>query len=202
MDLTNALDRIEEIHAQIAKGEVFRGYRPVPVAVAGVIGLLAGWLQSRVLPAGDDGMAFLWYWLAVAAFNLALIGSVIGMAHVREPDPFVRRHTRQVVGQFVPCLAAGATVSLSLPALDPGLVRLLPGIWALLLGLGIFASRPYLARATGWVALFFILSGTALLAFPVNGLTRLGVANGGVFGVGLLAAAVVLHLDIPRGNRG
>ena len=50
MDLTNALDRIEEIHAQIAKGEVFRGYRPVPVAVAGAIGLLAGWLQPRVLP--------------------------------------------------------------------------------------------------------------------------------------------------------
>ena len=55
MDLTNALDRIEEIHAQIAKGEVFRGYRPVPVAVAGAVGLLAGWLQPRVLPAGDDG---------------------------------------------------------------------------------------------------------------------------------------------------
>ena len=202
MDLTNALDRIEEIHAQIAKGEVFRGYRPVPVAVAGAIGLLAGWLQPRVLPAGDDGTGFLWYWLSVAALNVVLIGGVVGAAHLREPDAFARRHTRQVVGQFVPCLAAGAAVSLTLPALDPGLVRLLPGIWALLLGLGVFASRPYLARATGWVALFFILSGTALLAFPVNDLTRLGLANGTVFGVGLLAAAVVLHLDIPRSEHG
>ncbi|HYN40433.1 MAG TPA: hypothetical protein VE129_01550 [Thermoanaerobaculia bacterium] len=202
MDLTNALDRIEEIHAQIAKGEVFRGYRPIPVALAGAIGLLAGWLQPRVLPAGDDGTTFLWYWLSVAALNVVLIGGVLGVTHMREPDPFARRHTRQVVGQFLPCLAAGAAVSLTLPALDPGLVRLLPGIWALLLGLGVFASRPYLARATGWVALFFVFSGTALLAFPVNDLTRLGLANGAIFGVGLLAAAMVLHLDIPRGDRG
>jgi hypothetical protein len=138
----------------------------------------------------------------VAGLNVVLIGGVVGAAHLREPDACARRHTRQVVGQFVPCLAAGAAVSLTLPALDPGLVRLLPGIWALLLGLGVFASRPYLARATGWVALFFILSGTALLAFPVNDLTRLGLANGAVFGVGLLAAAVVLHLDIPRSEHG
>jgi hypothetical protein len=202
MDLTNALDRIEEIHAQMAKGEVFRGYRPVPVAVAGAVGLLAGWLQPRLLPAGDDGTAFLWYWLAVAALNVALIGGVIAAGYRRVPDPFARRHTLRVLGQFLPCLAAGAVVSLALPALDPGLVRLLPGLWALLLGLGIFASRPYLARATGWVALFFLLAGSAFLAFPTPDLARLGALNGTVFGAGLLAAAVVLHLDLPRGDRG
>ena len=202
MDLTNALDRIEEIHAQIAKGEVFRGYRPLPVAVAGAIGLLAGWLQPRLLASGDDGTAFLWYWLSVAVLNVLLIGGVLVAGYRRVPDSFSRRHTRRVVGQFVPCLAAGAAVSLALPALDPGLVRLLPGIWALLLGLGIFASRPYLARATGWVALFFLLAGSALLAFPTADLARLGVLHGAVFGVGLLAAAVVLYLDLPRVDRG
>ncbi len=202
MDLTNALDRIDEIHAQMAKGEVFRGYRPVPVAVAGAIGLLAGWVQPRLLPSGDDGSAFLWYWLSVAVLNVALIGGVLVAGYRRVPDSFSRRHTRRVVGQFVPCLAAGAAVSLAFPALDPGLVRLLPGLWALLLGLGIFASRPYLARATGWVALFFVLAGSALLAFPTPDLSRLGARNGAVFGLGLLAAAVVLHLDLPRSERG
>ena len=67
-----------------------------------------------------------------------------------------------------------------------------------LLGLGVFASRPYLARATGWVALFFLLAGGALLAFPTADLARLGLRAGAVFGTGLLAAAVVLHLDLPR----
>lgn len=201
MDVPQALERIEEIHAQIAKGEVFRGYRPVPVALAGALGLLGAWLQPRLVPAGDDGIAFLAFWLALAALNAAINAAVIASGWARTRDPFLRRHTRQVVGQFVPCLVAGAAVSLALPSVDPGLARLLPGLWALLFGLGVFASRPYLARATGWVALWFVVAGTALLAFPPHGWARLGLAHGAVFGLGLLGAAVVLHLDLPREER-
>lgn len=201
MDVPQALDRIEEIHAQMAKGEVFRGYRPVPVAIAGALGLLAGWLQPRFVPAGDGGIGFLAFWLGVAALNGAINTAVIASGWARARDPFLRRHTRQVVGQFVPCLVAGAAVSLALPSVDPGLARLLPGLWALLFGLGVFASRPYLARATGWVALWFVVAGTALVSFPPQGWARLGLAHGGVFGLGLLAAAVVLHLDVPREGR-
>jgi len=197
MDVPQALDRIEEIHAQIAKGEVFRGYRPVPVAIAGAVGLLAGWLQPRLVPEGD-GARFLGFWLAVALLNLGVNAAVIATGYARCGSRFARRHTRQVVGQFVPCLLAGGAVSLGLPSADPGLVRVLPGLWALLFGLGVFASRPYLARATGWVALFFVVAGTALLAFPGRDLARLGLVHGAVFGAGLLAAALVLHLDVPR----
>jgi hypothetical protein len=201
MDVPQALDRIEEIHAQIAKGEVFRGYRPLPVALAGAIGLLAGWLQPRVVPADDDGTLFLAWWLTVAVLNAAVNAAVIAAGYARCRDAFARRHTRQVVGQILPALAAGGVVSLALFVADHGLVRVLPGLWALFFALGLFASRPYLARATGWVALFFLLSGGALLAFPVAGLERLGLAHGAVFGTGLLAAALVLHLDLPREAR-
>lgn len=201
MDVPQALERIEEIHAQIAKGEVFRGYRPVPVALAGALGLLGGWLQPRLVPTGDDGARFLAFWLGLAALNAAVNAAVIASGWARTRDPFLRRHTRQVVGQFVPCLVAGTAVSLALPSVDPGLARLLPGLWALLFGLGVFASRPYLARATGWVALWFVVAGTALLSFPPQGWTRLGLAHGAVFGLGLLGAAVVLHLDLPREER-
>ena len=201
MDVPQALERIEEIHAQMAKGEVFRGYRPVPVAIAGVLGLLGAFLQPRFVPAGDGGISFLAFWLGVASLNVGLNTAVIASGWARTRDPFVRRHTRLVVGQFVPCLVAGAAVSLALPSVDPGLTRLLPGLWALLFGLGVFASRPYLARATGWVALWFVVAGTALLSFPPQGWTRLGLVHGGVFGLGLLGAALVLHLDLPREER-
>ena len=197
MDVTEAIDRIEEIHAQLAKGEIFRGYRPVPVALAGAVGLLAGWAQPRLVPPTDD-LGFLAYWLAVAGFNAALNAAVIVTAYQREANAFARRHTRQVVGQFLPCLAAGAAVSVTLPVADPHLVRILPGIWALLFGLGLFASRPYLPRATGWVALFYLLAGSALLSLPFEGLTGLGWANGAVFGAGHLATAAVLYADLPR----
>lgn len=197
MNLGDAIERIEEIHAQVAKGEVFRGYRPLPVGLAGVVGLLAGVVQPGVL-AESNGVGFLAYWLAVAVFNLALNGAVMIAAYRREPDAFARRHTRRVVAQFLPCLVAGGAISLAFPAVDPGLVRLLPGIWALVFGLGMFASRPYLPRATGWVALFYLAAGIGLLGFPFEELSRAGLANGLAFGVGQLATAAVLHADLPR----
>lgn len=200
MDVSRALDRIEEIHAQVAKGEVFRGYRPVPVAIAGAVGLLGGWLQPRLVPEGDAAR-FLGYWLAVALGNVAVNAAVIVAGYARCGDAFARRHTRRVVGQFVPCLLAGAAVTFGLPAAGPAFVHLLPGLWSLLFGLGVFASRPYLARATGWVALFFVGAGTALLLFPPATYAALGLAHGAVFGLGLLGAAVVLHLDLPREER-
>lgn len=200
MDVPQALDRIEEIHAQIAKGEVFRGYRPVPVAIAGAVGLFAGWLQPRFVPEGD-ATRFLAFWIAVALLNVAVNAAVIAAGYARCGDAFARRHTRRVVGQFVPCLLAGAAVSLGLPAAGSPLVPLLPGLWALLFGLGVFASRPYLARATGWVALYFVVAGTALLLSPPPTFAALGLAHGTVFGAGLLGAAVVLHLDLPRAER-
>ena len=200
MDLARALDRIDEIHAQVAKGEVVRGYRPVPVAIAAAAGLLAGWLQPRLVPEGDAAR-FLGWWVAVALLNVAVNAAVIAAGYARCADRFARRHTRQVVGQFVPCLLAGAAVTFGLPAAGPAFVRLLPGLWALLFGLGVFASRPYLARATGWVALFFVAAGTALLLFPPGTYEALGLAHGVVFGAGLLGAAVVLHLDVPREER-
>ena len=200
MDVPQALDRIEEIHAQIAKGEVFRGYRPVPVAIAGAVGLLAGWLQPRFVPEGE-ATRFLVWWIAVALLNVAVNAAVIAAGYARCRDAFARRHTRRVVGQFVPCLLAGTAVSLGLPAAGSALVRLLPGLWALLFGLGVFASRPYLARATGWVALFFVAAGTGLLLFPPATYAALGLAHGAVFGAGLLGAAVVLRLDLPRAER-
>ena len=49
MDVSRALDQIAEIHEQMAKGEIYRGYRSLPVAASGLIGFAAGWLQPPAL---------------------------------------------------------------------------------------------------------------------------------------------------------
>jgi hypothetical protein len=78
-------------------------------------------------------------------------------------------------------------------------VALLPGLWAVLFGLGVFASRPYLPRATGWVALFYLAAGGLLLwAADRPGVALNGWGVGGVFGVGQLATALVLHRNVER----
>ena len=36
MDIPRALAQIEQIHEQLAKGEVYRGYRSLPLAASGI----------------------------------------------------------------------------------------------------------------------------------------------------------------------
>ena len=50
-DVTRALAQIEAIHDQLAKGEIYRGWRSLPVAASGIVGLAAA-RGSRGEPAG------------------------------------------------------------------------------------------------------------------------------------------------------
>ena len=162
MDATRALDQIAEIHRQIAKGEVYRGYRSLPVAISGLIGLVAAWLQPPSLGLTDP-IGFLTYWVVVAA-AAALVGSreILYNYAVKE-NATGRRLTRRVTGQFLPSLIGGAGITVCFAHVGAALVPLLPGLWAICFGVGIFSCRPYLPRASGWVALFYYAAGFTLL---------------------------------------
>jgi hypothetical protein len=197
MDVSRALSQIAEIHQQIAKGEVYRGYRPLPVAASGLIGILAASLQPRELPARDP-TAFVMYWCAVAALA-GLVGvSEIAYNYLRREDDAERRRTRRVVGQFLPSIVGAAAITASFVHLSVSLIPLLPGLWAICFGIGVFASRPYLPRASGFVALFYYAAGIALL-WQARGPESLhGWWTGATFGVGQLLAALVLYWHVER----
>jgi hypothetical protein len=197
MEFSRALAEIAEIHQQIAKGEIYRGYRSVPIAVSGLIGIGAAWLQPRALGAGDP-MGFVVYWTIVAAVA-GLVGiSEIVVNYAVHDRASERRRTRQVLGQFLPSVLAGAIVTASFVHLSAALVPLLPGLWAICFGLGTLASRPYLPRGSWLVAGFYYAAGVVLLwiARGPEPLTPWWV--GGTFGVGQLLAAAVLYLSLER----
>lgn len=196
VDAIRALDQIEEIHRQIAKGEVYRGYRSFPVALSGLMGLVAAWLQPAGLGTGDP-IGFVLYWTSIAS-GAAFIGSseIIYNYWVHE-DVSGRRHTRMVVGQFLPSLVGGIAITICFAHLNAAFVPLLPGLWAICFGVGIFASRPYLPRASGWVALFYYAAGFALLWIASAG-PLTGWSVGGTFGAGQLLAAAVLWWNLER----
>jgi hypothetical protein len=194
MDLSRALGQLADIHQQLAKGEVYRGYRSVPVAASGLIGIIAAWAQAPGLAAADPP-GFVLYWTGIATCA-ALVGvSEIIYNYVRDGHS-ERRRTRQVVGQFLPSLVAGAVISISFVRLSVALVPLLPGLWAICFGIGILASRPYLPRASGWVAMFYYVAGIGLLARGAEPPHAWWV--GGTFGVGQLLAAFVLFWNLER----
>ncbi|MGH9314499.1 MAG: hypothetical protein ACRD1S_15050 [Vicinamibacterales bacterium] len=207
MDAGRAAQQIAEIHRQIAKGEIYRGWRAAPVALSGVIGLVAAWLQRPTLGA-DDPIAFVIYWTAVAGAAAAAGASEIVYAGLRSPrsrvngsalqTSFERRQTRRVAVQFLPPLVVAALVTATFVRLGAALVALMPGLWALFFGIAIFAARPYLPRASGWVALYYVGWGSFLLWNAHMPVARSPWAVGGVFGVGQLFAAAVIYWNLER----
>ena len=193
MDLSRALADLAEIRQQIAKGEIYRGYRPLPVAASGLIGLAAAWLEAPGLGPGDP-VGFVVYWAAVAALAGFVGTSEIIHNYVVHDDGAARRQTRRVVGQFVPAVLGGVIITASFVRLSPTLVPLLPGIWAICFGLGTFASRPYLPRASALVGIFYYGVGVALL-WDARAESLDGWLVGGTFGLGQLLAAWVLWRD-------
>jgi hypothetical protein len=196
MNHAEALDQISEIHKHLARSEVYRGYRPLPVALSGVLGLVAAWLQAPALGANDP-VGFVIYWSAIAAAAAAIGSSEIVFNYTFREAAHERRKTRLVVAQFVPSVFAAALVTLTLVRLSAALVPLLPGLWAALFGVAIFAARPYLPRATGWVALFYLAAGAGLL-WQAARVPPSAWTVGGTFGVGQLLAGLVLLRNLER----
>jgi hypothetical protein len=197
MDAARALDQIAEIHRQIAKGEVYRGYRSLPMALSGGIGLAAAWLQPSDLGAADP-VGYVYYWSAIAAAAAFVGSSEIIYNYLVNETPASRRQTRMVVGQFLPSLVGGAAIAISFAHLSAALVPLLPGLWAICFGIGVFACRPYMPRASGWIALFYYAAGFALLWIARGPEPLSGWWVGGTFGAGQLLAAAVLWWNLER----
>jgi hypothetical protein len=200
MDLSRALGQLADIHQQIAKGEIYRGYRSVPVAASGLIGFAAAWAQPPALGASDP-VGFVLYWSVIATCAGFVGASEIIYNYVVHDDRAARRQTTRVVGQFLPSVLAGAIITVSFVHLSAALVPLLPGLWAICFGIGIFASRPYLPRASGWVALLYYAAGVALLWIARGPEPLRGWWVGGTFGAGQLMAALVLYWNLERAPR-
>ncbi len=188
MEVRDALDQLDHIHEHLTRAEVYRGFRVPAVALVGCVGLLAAVAQRWVVVAGDAS-AFVGYWSAVGAAGVLVgFGAAIRSYLFREDD-FERRRTRRVMGQFLPCVLAGGLLTVALGRTD-GFVPLLPGVWAVVFGLGVVAVRPHLPPAVGLVGVVYVLAGGLLLAWqPAD---PPGWCVGGVFGIGHLVTAFVL----------
>ena len=196
MELDRALAQVAEIQDQLTRADVYRGYRSVPVAGSGIIGLFAAWLQPAGLPA--DPLAFVGYWIVIAICAGFVGVSEIVYNYVVHDEALARRRTRRVVGQMLPSLLGAAIITGSFVHLSAELVSLLPGIWAICFGIGIFASRPFLVRASGWAALYFYAAGVALLWTAQAHEPLSGWSVGGTFGVGQLLTAAVLYWNLEN----
>jgi len=196
MRISEALTRIDEIHTYLTRAEVYRGFRSWPVAFSGLAGLAAS-LAFAVL-GQPVGSSLVWAWWMVALGCAGISGSEIAYHYCWTDDRFARAKTRRVLGQFAPCLVAGAVASFGIAHGVPRSIGLLPGLWCLFFGLGLFAARPHLPRSIGWVALYYLAVGGWLTLAAESGESFSPWRVGIPFGAGQLASALVLYWNLER----
>ncbi len=151
-EYSRALEQIAEIHEHLAKTEVYRGWRSLPVASSALVGIAAAaWQSATARPL--DAWSFTIFWLAVGIVALVIGCSEIVWHYATRATAGERRRSLQVVGQFLPALVAGAVATPAVIQVSPSLVTLLPGLWALLFGVArvrggaVRAARKRVGRA-------------------------------------------------------
>jgi hypothetical protein len=199
MDLHDALTQITEIRQQLARTEVFRGYRAVPVTFSGVLALAVAGFQAIWMPEPAKNVAdYLVLWIAAAVISLLVMALGLLLDYRQNFSRLTWSTTRLAVGQFLPCVAAGGLVVFVLWNHAQDCLWMLPGLWAILFGLGIFASYRLLPRATFWIGVYYLVTGCFCLAWAQGDYAFSPLAMAIPFGVGQLLAAAILYWTLER----
>lgn len=197
MELRDAISQISAIRAQMARGERLRGLRAVPVGMSGLMALAAAALQPALVadPAQQLG-SYLLLWIGVAALSAAT-GFLEMAVRCRYSGSGLTRATVFLAAeQFLPCIFAGAAMTFVIVRTAPDQAWMLPGIWQILFGLGVFAFARLLPRPVFWVAAYYLLAGTCVLTLGPDALS--GWAMGLPFGIGQIVTAAILYWTLER----
>ena len=156
----------------------------------------AGAVQSAFIhePAEQVGR-YLALWMGLAALNLAICLGDIWLRYRRSAGLLHQETTHLALGQFFPCLAAGGLLTAVLARFAPQAAWMLPGLWAILFSLGLFASWRLLPRPIFGVAIYFLAGGVYALSLGDGQSALSPWVMPLLFGVGQLLTAAVLLLS-------
>lgn len=197
--LSQALDQISEIRRQMARGQVFRGYRAQTTALTGLLAIVVAAIQRMLIPqpwANLPGYLMLWGGLAVVC--AILFGAELLIRCRRLASPMQTERTIDAAERFIPPLAAGAILTFVFYQSLKPLLWMLPGLWAVCFSLGVFASRTLLPRGIAVVGGYYLLAGCMNLTLARGANAFSPWAMGLTFGVGQLLAAAVLYWNLER----
>ena len=166
MELRDALTQISEIRQQMARSEVFRGYRSATTAFSAGVAIVAARLQAAWFP--EFSWQGLYVWLVAALLSLTVVGVEMAIRYRRLGSVLQREITLMAVEQFAPALVAGALLTYVISEFAGHSFSLLPGLWCVLFSLGVFASRRFLPRGTSLVGMWYLLAGLLCIAMRAS----------------------------------
>lgn len=199
MELREALAQISQIREHMARTEVFRGYRSLTVGFTGCLALLAATAQAWWIPRPAEQLgAYLTLWLGAAGIAVTVEGVEVWLRARRSESTVARQLAVLAVEQFLPCVAAGALMTAAIVYQSPQLAWLLPGLWAVLFSLGVFASYRLLPRAIFYIGVYYLAAGVAMLTLAHGEAALSPWTMGLTFGGGQLTSAAILYFTLER----
>ena len=194
-DLDKALADIFAIRSQIAAGTAFRGYGPATVAATGGVALLTAILQFLWLddPTGSSARRSSSGWAAAALLSAAMIWIEMRARSRRHHSGLADAMIQQAVEQFLPAGVAGVLLAVVLWKFAPETLWMLPGLWQVLVSLGVFASVRSLPRTVALAGAWYFVSGFAVVMLASQSHTLSPWTMGLPFVIGQLLMAALLY---------
>ena len=194
LNLDRALTDIKAMRSQMARGTEFRGYGPVAFVATGLLAIGAALAQAHWIDQpSNQTTAYLGLWIATAMIAGVIIGVDVVTRSRRVHSGLADEMIQAAAEQLFPAVVAGGLVTVILFHFSPESLRLLPGLWQVILSLGIFASCRSLPAPFITVGIWYLAAGLVCLAFASNGYEFSPWAMGVPFGIGQFLAAVLIQ---------
>jgi hypothetical protein len=193
-DLDKALADILAIRSQIAAGTAFHGYGPATVAGTGGVALATALAQFFWLddPSGNP-LIFFVGWAAAALISAAMIWTEMLARTRRHHSGLADAMILQAIEQFLPAGIAGVLLAIVLWRFAPEALWMLPGLWQMLVSLGVFASVRSLPRTVAFAGAWYFVAGFATLLLASQSHALSPWTMGLPFVIGQLLMAAILH---------
>ena len=193
-DLDKALADIIAIRSQIAAGTAFRGYGPATVAATGGVALFTAAAQYYWLvnPSAHP-LIFFFGWIAAALLSAALIFVEMLARSRRHHSGLADAMIHQAVEQFLPAGVAGLLLAVMLWKFAPEALWMLPGLWQVLVSLGVFASVRSLPRSVALAGGWYFIAGFIVLLLSSQSHALSPWTMGLPFAIGQSLLAAILY---------
>jgi hypothetical protein len=200
-ELDKALADISAIRNQMARGTQFRGYGPATIALTGLVALATGALQGLWLDDPKTDIAhYVALWTATAILSVIVVGIEMIARSRRLHRGFADEMIHSAIEQFIPAGAAGILLTVVILLYAPQNGWMLPGLWQLIVSLGMFAACRSLPRAMFAVAVWYLATGLGVLAFANENYSLSPLAMALPFGIGQLLMAAILYANMDSAD--
>ena len=199
LNLDRALTDIRAMRSQIARGTEFRGYGPVAFAATGLLAIAAALAQAFWIDEPAKHLtSYLGLWIGTALLSGIIIAADVITRSRRVHSGLADEMIWSAAEQLLPAVVAGGLLTVVLFHFAPQSLHLLPGLWQIILSLGIFASCRSLPAQFVVIGIWYLAAGLLCLALARDGAEFSPWAMGLLFGAGQLLAAALIQNSGPR----